>query len=104
MLDKEKILSSLISRQGLSDKVALLKDMIDDSVTDIKTFLNYSDEEELPDGCIPAAKELTMIRFNRDGTEGISTESQSSGGSTTYSDDIPERVKRTIRRYRKLPR
>lgn len=104
MLNKEKILSSLISRQGLLGKSNLLEDMLEDSITDVKTFLNYADDEMLPDGCTPAVKELALIRFNRDGTEGILTESQSSGGSTTYSDDIPERIKRMIRRYRRLPR
>ena len=58
----------------------------------------------LPEGVIPAVKELTLIRFNKDGVEGIASESQSFGGSTTYMDSLPDQVKRTIRRYRRLPR
>lgn len=101
---EEKVYASLILRPGIGSDSALLLDMIQDSIRDIRSFLNYPDDEELPDGCLPAVKELTLIRFNRDGTEGIQSESQSSGGSVTYMDTLPERIKRTIRCYRKLRR
>ncbi len=100
---EEKILQSLLVRQGMGDKELLL-DMIRDSISDMKNYLNYKDDEELPDGCIPAVKELVLVRYNQDGVEGIASESQSSGGSTTYVDKLPGKVKRTIRRYRRLPR
>lgn len=101
---EQKILTSLLLRPGMGGSMDLLEDMIRDSMTDIRNFLNYEDGEELPDGCSSAVKELTLVRFNQDGVEGIQSESQSSGGSTTYSVEIPDRVKRTIRRYRRLPR
>lgn len=65
---------------------------------------NVNGTNDLPDEIAPAVKELVLIRFNRDGAEGISSESQSSGGSTTYSDALPDHVRRIIRKYRKLPR
>lgn len=101
---KEDILKSLIMRPGMEEKSQLLSDMIDDSITDVRNAINYTEDEELPHGCLPAVKELTLIRFNQDGAEGIQSESQSSGGSTSYIDVLPDRVKRTIRRYRRLPR
>ena len=100
---EEKILESLLKRPGLEDKKTVLVDMIQDSMIDMRGLLNYKDGEELPEGCVPAVKELTLIRFNQDGVEGISSESQSSGGSTTYMDALPDQVKRTIRKYRRLP-
>lgn len=100
---EEKILESLLKRPGLEDKETVLVDMIQDSMIEMRTLLNYKDGEELPEGCVPAVKELTLIRFNQDGVEGISSESQSSGGGTTYMDALPDRVKRTIRKYRRLP-
>lgn len=103
-MDETIILTSLLLRPGLEDKSELLKDMIHDSVCEMQTYLNYSDTEPLPEGCAQAVKELTLVRFNRDGTEGIKSESQSSGGNTSYLDELPDKVKRTIRRYRKLPR
>lgn len=100
----EDILESLMKRPGLQDQIDVLEDMIHDSISDMRTMLNYRDDEELPDGCIPAVKELVLVRYNQDGVEGISSESQSSGGSTTYMDALPDRVKRAIRKYRRLPR
>lgn len=101
---KEKILESLLKRPGMEGRSELLEDMIADSVADIRNFLNYGENEGLPEGCMPAVKQLTLIRFNQDGVEGIQSESHSSGGSTSYMDALPENVKRTIRRYRRLPR
>ena len=100
---ENKILESLLKRPGLLDQKDLLSDMIQDSISDMRTMLNYDENEELPEGCIPAVKELVLVRHNQDGVEGISSESQSSGGSTTYMDALPDRVKRTIRKYRRLP-
>ena len=100
---EKKILESLLKRPGIQDQESVLTDMIQDSINDMRTMLNYDDEEELPDGCIPAIKELVLVRYNQDGVEGISSESQSSGGSTTYMDALPDRVKRTVRKYRRLP-
>lgn len=100
---EEKILESLIKRQGIENDESL-KDMIQDSIMEMKGYLNYSDDEELPDGCIPAVKQLVLVRYNQDGVEGIASESQSSGGSTTYIDILPDKVKQVIRRYRKFRR
>ena len=102
-MEYKDILESLMKRPGLHDQMDVLEDMIKDSINDMRTMLNYDDEEELPAGCIPAIKELVLVRYNQDGVEGISSESQSSGGSTTYMDALPDRVKRTIRKYRRLP-
>lgn len=100
---EREILESLLKRPGLQDQWDVLTDMIQDSISDMRTMLNYDDEEELPDGCIPAIKELVLVRYNQDGVEGISSESQSSGGSATYMDALPDRVKRAVRKYRRLP-
>lgn len=100
---ESKILESLLKRPGLQDQEDMLADMIQDSISDMKAMLNYGEDEELPFGCVPAVKELVLVRYNQDGVEGISSESQSSGGSTTYMDALPDRVKRIIRKYRRLP-
>lgn len=101
---EEKILESLLKRPGLKGKDDILKDMIEDSICDMRNMLNYDDGEIVPEGCIPAIKEMVLVRFNQDGAQGISSESQSSGGSTTYMDALPDKVKRTVRRYRRLRR
>lgn len=101
---KDKILESLLKRPGMEGRNELLEDMVADSIMDIRNFINYREDEELPEGCVTAVKQLTLIRFNQDGAEGIQSESQSSGGSTSYLDALPESIKRTIRKYRRLPR
>lgn len=58
---EKKILESLLKRPGLQDQWDVLTDMIQDSISDMRTMLNYDDEEELPDGCIPAIKELVLV-------------------------------------------
>ena len=63
---EEKILNELLKRPGMSEQDwELLKDMIHDSIIDMRSCLNYEDEESLPEGVIPAVKELTLIRFNK---------------------------------------
>ena len=78
--------------------------LMQDSMDELRAMLNYKADEEIPQECSSVVKELVLIRYNRDGTEGIVSESQSSGGSTTYTDELPDRAKRIIRRHRRLPR
>lgn len=100
---EDEILESLLLRKGMEDEMLLI-DMIRDSMAELRAMLNYEADEDLPEECSSVVKELVLIRYNRDGTEGIVSESQSSGGSTTYTDQLPDRVKRIIRRHRRLPR
>ena len=102
-MNLEEIVETLLARPGMDGNRQLITEFVQDATLEIKSYLNYGSEEKLPEGCVPAVKKLAMIHFNRDGSEGIQSESQSSGGSTTYSDEIPESIKRTIRKYRKLP-
>lgn len=101
-MNQEDITKSLVKRPGLDDKGDIINEFVQDAITEIQTYLNYG-KDDLPDGCIPAVKYLALAMFNRDGAEGIQSESQSSGGSTTYCEDLPDSIKRTIRKYRKLP-
>lgn len=100
---EDKILNSIKLRpnaSGFSDE--LIRDLINDVIEDVRTHLNYSGDEELPRGFEGIIKELTLIRINRIGAEGISSESNS-GISQSYMNDIPEDIKRMIRRKRRLP-
>ena len=93
---EERILESLLKRPGLGEKRY-------DSVLEIRDAINYEKDEELPEACELAVKELTLIRFNRDGTEGIASESNS-GVSVSYINELPPAVKRIIYRHRRLRR
>lgn len=99
------ILSSLMMRPGLKEaNLELLEDMVRDCVVEIHDAINYPDNEDIPEALHGVAKELVCARYNQDGAQGIQSESQSSGGSVTYMDDISKAMKRKIYKYRRFRR
>lgn len=99
---EEQILESIKLRPGISNNSdELLKEFILDAIQDVKDFINYSDEEELPAGCISIVKELVVIKCNQLGDEGISG-TNASGVSQNYLNDIPKSIKKKLYKYRKL--
>lgn len=101
---KERIMEELLLRTDLKGKEIQLNVFLEDSMAEMRGYLNLDEDEEIPEGCRAAVKELTMLRFHQDGVEGIQSESQSFGGSATYLDDFPQRIKKTICRYRRMKR
>lgn len=100
MLDKEKIINEIKKRPGM--ELADVESLYQDSVEDICHFTHLTENElkELAIGSI--IKDLMAFRFNTLGVEGIKSESFS-GVSTGYYDDIPERIKKKLRSFRRLP-
>lgn len=100
----EEIVTSLKLRPGISEMDdALLRDIVQDIINDVSEYINLVEGTSLPLGCISIIKELVIIKCNKLGSEGITSESHE-GISQSYSDDIPKDVLRKLRRYRKLPR
>lgn len=99
---EEQILNSIKLRPGISNNSdELLNEFITDTVQDVKDFINYSDEEELPTGCVSIVKELVIIKCNQLGNEGLSG-TNASGVSENYMNDIPKPLKKKLYKYRKL--
>ncbi len=104
MTQIENIIMSLKRRPGISNVGdELLNDFVNDAIVEIKEYCNVIEGEELPNGCIGIVKELVIIRINKLGSEGLSSESYS-GVSQSYIEDMPKDILRKLRRYRKLPR
>ena len=101
---EEEILKKIMLRPGISDNKELIKDMIHDCIEELREAINYGEEEDIPSSLYGIVKELVLGKLNRDGVQGIQTESHSSGGSTTYLDDIPKSIKRQIYRKRRFKR
>lgn len=102
---EQEILDKIKLRPGTgSVSDALLKDMITDCVTELREFLNYKGSETLPAALQSTVKELVLLKINQDGVQGIQSETQGSGGSVTYLEDIPKPIKQQIYRHRKLRR
>lgn len=104
MTQIDEVLQSLKLRPGLSNlSDDLLKDFIQDSFNDVSEYINLEDGLEMPIGCISIVKDLVVIKVNKIGSEGISSESYE-GVSHSYIDGIPKEIKARLRRYRRLPR
>lgn len=96
---EEKILDSLLLREGMP-KEELLLDMLIDCEDDLKDMLHV---KELNESHMSILKEMVLIKVNHDGVDGIACENQG-GVSTTYLDDLPKSLIRKIRSKRKLKR
>lgn len=104
MTQIDEVLQSLKLRPGLSNlSDDLLKDFIQDSFNDVSEYINLEDGLEMPMVCISIVKDLVVIKVNKIGSEGISSESYE-GVSHSYIDGIPKEIKARLRRYRRLPR
>lgn len=100
-----EILNSIFLRPGMKDAdEELLFDMVNDCIYEIRDAINYREEDEIPKGLYGVIKEMVCAKYNADGSQGIQSESQSSGGSVTYLQDIPKSQKRQIYKYRRLRR
>lgn len=101
---KSKILESVKLRPGLSNlSDELLKDFIYDSYNEIAEYINLIESTEMPLGCISIVKDLVVVKVNKLGSEGLSSESHE-GINQSYIDGIPKDIKAKLRRYRRLPR
>lgn len=99
---EEKILNSLLLRPGMEGREVLLKDLIKDSIQDVKDYINYSLDDDLPEQLKVIVQDVTLIKFNKIGAEGLQSESYS-GVSQNYIDGLPKELKSRLRRYRRLP-
>ena len=99
---RAKVINSLLLREGVKGS-AVLEGMVDDCEMELVDYLNYTADNQVTDDMLPIIKELVLIAINRDGVEGIKSESIG-GTSTNYLDDIPKALKRRILKRRKLPK
>lgn len=98
----EKILNSIKLRPGVDcNSDEMLLDVINDAIEEVKEYINSGDNDVLSPFCISIVKELVLVKLNRIGAEGLSSQSNS-GTSESYTDGIPSDIKSKLRRLRKL--
>lgn len=95
-LEKLKIRLN-ISKEDTS-KDALLEMFLEDAESEILDFCN---RDALPEKAEGLQRELTIIYYNRMGSEGESSRSEG-GVSVSYSTEIPENIKRRLISFRRL--
>lgn len=99
----DKITASIKKRPDMRNiDGEYLKDVVIDAINDAKTFINHRTGTELEEGLITPIKDLSVIRINLTGTEGISSSSKA-GTSESYLSDIPIPIKNKLRKFRSLP-
>lgn len=96
MLDRIKIRLEL----DTNDKDLLLYELIEDTTLEVTEYLNTT---ELSNVAQAIVRDLVIIKYNKLGSEGLSSESYS-GVNQSFIDGIPKDIKDRLRRIRKLPR
>lgn len=94
----EKIKRRSNSAANQSDE--LINDLIEETQEEVKAYIH---REDIPPSLQGVLIELVVIKCNRLGTEGISSESFS-GVSTSYINGFPKDIEKKLRKCRKLPR
>lgn len=82
-----------------SSKDQLLQLYLDDAASDI---LELTHLDTIPAGLLTTQVDLAIIYYNKQGIEGQTAHSE--GGISRTFEDIPDRMKKKIHRFRKLPR
>ncbi|GHV97892.1 hypothetical protein lacNasYZ03_11680 [Lactobacillus nasalidis] len=94
-MDKDSVVSALSKRLG-TDDTDLLSDMYDDALAQV---LDYTNRTKLVGNMGVYVKQLVIVMFNRQGTEGDSSRSEG-GVSESYEIGLPSDIKQALMRYR----
>lgn len=104
MAQIDNIVAALKLRPGISNLTTeLLTDIVQDTITDVVEYINLEEGIDIPTSCVSIVKDIVIVKCNKLGSEGLSSESYS-GVSQSYIEDIPKDIIRKLKRYRKLPR
>ncbi|MGL5766023.1 MAG: phage head-tail connector protein [Sarcina sp.] len=95
-----ELLKKLMRRTTLTDKL-LLTDLLEESIEEIKT-LSRQKEDYVTEYMQTIIIQLTLVKINRLGNEGINNMSIS-GASESYEEGVPESIKKQIYGHRKPP-
>lgn len=99
----EEILKSIKLRPNMANvDDNLLNDMIGDAINDVKDYINYKENEDIPNSLKGVVKNIVIVKVNRIGYEGVSSHSFS-GVSTSFVDTLSKDDIRKLKRYRRLP-
>lgn len=92
-LEKLKIMLGITG----NDQDDMLQLLLDDVEVDLLTWTN---RKELPPALEPIQRQISVIRYNKQGIEGQSAHSE--GGISRSFEDLPESIRSVINQYRLL--
>ena len=96
MLSKTKIMLGIDN----NSKNELLSIYIEDIEEEVKEYLNI---DEIPKKAESIVRDLVVIKYNKNGSEGLESENFS-GVSQSFIDGFPKDIEKRLIRFRKLPR
>lgn len=95
----DKVLAKLMSKPHIKNLDAIyVENTIEDAINDVIDFVNHTDLDER---MLTPITDLCVIRLNLTGVEGL-TSSGKAGTSESYTGDIPNSIKRKLKKYRCL--
>ncbi|EKZ0882710.1 hypothetical protein FZW87_13965 [Listeria monocytogenes] len=95
---KAKVLRRLPDFEASGGNALLLDDIIEEACEDT---LNETNREEVTTDLESIAVDIAVLKYNRVGTEGLASDSQS-GVSNSYLNDYPETLRRKIAKKKKM--
>lgn len=101
-MDNKIILEKIKRRStaAINQSDELLNDLIEETHSEI---LEYINQNKIQQGLEGSLIEIVIIKCNKLGSEGLSSENFS-GISQSYINDYPRDIIKKLNRYRKLPR
>lgn len=99
---KQKVVTKLSFKPHIKNTDKLyVDDTVNDAVNDALDYINYCDGD-INEKMVTPVTDLCVYRLILTGNEGL-TSSSKAGTSETYSGDIPQSIRRILRKYRNLP-
>lgn len=96
---RDKVLTKLMTKPHIKNlDTVYIQSTIEDAVNDVIDFVNHTDLDER---IVTPVADLCVIRLNLTGAEGL-TSSSKAGTSESYTIDIPNSIKRKLKKYRCL--
>lgn len=101
MVSVETVIESLSLRPNTKHiDTELMSDMVNDAINDVKSFVKYKDDEDLPDSLASVVKNIVLSAISRIGAEGVQSQSFS-GVSFNYIDGISPGDLKKLKRERR---
>lgn len=100
-MTNDEIVKSIQLRPNIAHiSEELLKDMVNDATNDVKSFIKYREDEEIPRHLLSVVKNMVLSAISRIGAEGISSQSFS-GVSYNFIDGISPSDLKKLKRERR---
>jgi len=96
-MEQLEAIKVLLKLDGDVSKDTLINVLIEQAQSEFKDYCN---REDIPSAAVGVINEMVVVKYNRQGTEGLSSQSFS-GISDNFLDGYPTNIIKALNRYRK---